>query len=84
MRYLPAERHRGRYENEVFTRRANAVGSPDDLSGKAALRQALAYRASPDITEKFRGILDPGTSEETIRGAQKCTSPSTRASAASS
>jgi len=67
MRYLPAERHQGRYEGEVFTRRANVVGSPAELSGKAALRQALAYRGSPDVTEKFGGILDPGTSEETIR-----------------
>jgi arylsulfatase A-like enzyme len=65
--YVPAPRHRGRYETEVFPRRPNAVGSLEDLAGKPALRRALAYRGSPDITERFGGILDPGTSEETIR-----------------
>jgi arylsulfatase A-like enzyme len=66
-RYIPAPRHLGRYENAVFTRRPNVVGSPDDLADKPALRRALAYRASEDITRTFGGILDPGTSEETIR-----------------
>ncbi len=65
--YVPAPRHRGRYEHEVFARRPNVVASPDDLTEQPALRRALAYRASPDITREFGGILDPGTSEETIR-----------------
>lgn len=65
--YVPATRHRGRYESEVFTRRPNVTASLDDLGEKPAVRRALAYRASPDITEMFGGILDPGTSEETIR-----------------
>jgi N-acetylglucosamine-6-sulfatase len=65
--YVPAPRHRGRYEQEVFKRRPNVVASPDDLDEQPALRRALAYRASPDITRAFGGILDPGTSEETIR-----------------
>lgn len=66
-RYIPAPRHRGMYESEVFQRRPNVVASVDDLMDKPALRHALAYRASDDITEAFSGILDPGTSEETIR-----------------
>jgi N-acetylglucosamine-6-sulfatase len=65
--YVPAPRHRGRYDSAVFERRPNVVGSPDELEDKPALRRALAYRASPDITEQFGSILDPGTSEETIR-----------------
>ncbi|NNM35285.1 MAG: sulfatase-like hydrolase/transferase, partial [Gemmatimonadetes bacterium] len=65
--YVPADRHRGRYESAVFDRRPNVVDSPDDLEGKPAIRRALATRASPDITQQFGGILDPGTSEETIR-----------------
>jgi arylsulfatase A-like enzyme len=65
--YVPAPRHRGRYEKEVFTRRPNVVSSLDELGEMPAVRRALAYRASPDITEQFGGILDPGTSEETIR-----------------
>lgn len=66
-RYIPAPRHLGRYEREIFTRRPNVVASPDDLADKPALRRALANRASDDITRTFGGILDPGTSEETIR-----------------
>lgn len=65
--YVPAPRHRGLYEDEVFTRRPNVTSSLDDLAEMPAVRRALAYRASPDITELFGGILDPGTSEETIR-----------------
>ncbi len=65
--YVPAARHLGRYDREVFRRRPNVVASHEDLEDKPALRRALAYRASPDITEQFGGILDPGTSEETIR-----------------
>lgn len=65
--YVPAPRHRGRYEEEVFTRRPNVVSSLDELAEMPAVRRALAYRASPEITEQFGGILDPGTSEETIR-----------------
>lgn len=65
--YVPAPRHRGRYENDDFTRRPNVVASLDELDEMPAVRRALAYRASPDVTEQFGGILDPGTSEETIR-----------------
>jgi N-acetylglucosamine-6-sulfatase len=65
--YIPAPRHRGRYEREMFARRPNVVASPEDLDGKPALRRALDYRASADVTRDFGGTLDPGTSEETIR-----------------
>ena len=65
--YVPAPRHRGRYEEAVFERRPNVVASYEELSDKPAIRRALAVRASPDISEQFGGILDPGTSEETIR-----------------
>jgi arylsulfatase A-like enzyme len=65
--YVPAPRHRGRYESEVFERRPNVVASPEELDQTSAVRRALAYRASADVTERFGGILDPGTSEETIR-----------------
>ncbi len=65
--YIPAPRHLGEYEARVFQRRPNVVAAPEELTGKPALRRALAYRASEDITREFGGILDPGTSEETIR-----------------
>ena len=65
--YVPAPRHRGRYEAEVFPRRPNVTSSLDELGEMPAVRRALEYRASPEITEQLGGILDPGTSEETIR-----------------
>lgn len=67
MPYMPAPRHMGRYEDEVFTRRPNVIGSTDELSGKPALRRALEEKYSDEIVEAFGGVLDPGTSEETIR-----------------
>ncbi len=66
--YLPAPRHRGRYEEEVFPRRANVVSGPDELIGKPALRRALSNKYSAEMLQMFgEAELDPGTSEETIR-----------------
>lgn len=67
MVYIPAPRHLGLYENEVFPRRDNV---PQDLSEleSAASREALEYRDSDEITDVFGvDFLDPLTSEETIR-----------------
>ena len=65
--YVPAPRHEGRYEGRTYERRPNVIREPGAPAGKPALRRALAYRASDDITARFGGILDPGTSETTIR-----------------
>ena len=65
--YVPADRHRGRYETAVFDRRPNVVGSPENLVGKPAIQRALAARSSPEVIAQLGSILDPGTSEETIR-----------------
>jgi N-acetylglucosamine-6-sulfatase len=66
--YMPAPRHRGRYEEEVFPRRENVVSSPDELTGKPALQRALRRKYSPEIVEMFgEDNLDRGTSEETVR-----------------
>jgi arylsulfatase A-like enzyme len=67
MGYVPAPRHRGRYEDKFFERRPNVVASYKDLPENSALRHALEYRASDAVTSKLGSILDPGTSEETIR-----------------
>ncbi|UCG84802.1 MAG: sulfatase [Gemmatimonadota bacterium] len=66
--YVPAPRHRGRYDDSVFTRRPNVVSSPEELTDKPALRRALLNKNSAEMVEMF-GLeeLDPGTSEETIR-----------------
>jgi arylsulfatase A-like enzyme len=66
--YMPAPRHRGRYEDRVFPRRANVVSSPEELTNKLALSRALRRKNSAEMVDMF-GLeeLDPGTSEETIR-----------------
>lgn len=66
--YVPAPRHRGRYEASLFPRRPNFLSSHEDLLDKPALQRALAAKMSPDIVEEFgMDELDPGTREETIR-----------------
>ncbi len=66
--YMPAPRHRGRYEESVFTRRPNVLSSHEELTGKPALRRALTAKASDEMVAMFgMDELDFGTSEETIR-----------------
>jgi len=66
--YVPAPRHRGRYEEMVFPRRPNNIASLSDLEGKPALQHALATKYSDEIVEEFgEAELDPGSSDETIR-----------------
>lgn len=67
MRYVPAPRHEGMYADAVFPRRANA-GGPPGRSDKPLVRKALDDKSSPEITDAFGAILDPGTSEDFIRG----------------
>ena len=66
--YVPAPRHRGRYEDELVPRRLNVVSSPAELVDKPILQRALQSKYSPEILEMFgEDNLDPGTSDETIR-----------------
>ena len=66
MRYIPAERHRGVYDDADFPRRPNA--SAFDIGREApAVQRALEYKNSPEIVDEFGAMLDPGTSEENIR-----------------
>lgn len=65
--YIPAPRHRGVYEEEIYPRQPNVVMSADALEGKPALRRSLRLRDSPAMAKEFAFMLDHGTSEETIR-----------------
>lgn len=66
--YMPAPRHRGLYEEEVFPRRDNAINSLEQLTGKPALHRALTYKHSDEIVEAWgEEELDPFSSDETIR-----------------
>ena len=42
--YIAAPRHRGRYADQEFPLRDNAVTSLDQLTGKPALRRALEFK----------------------------------------
>ncbi|HSM05422.1 MAG TPA: sulfatase [Longimicrobiales bacterium] len=67
MVYIPADRHLGRYEGEVFPRRGNVPAALDQI-GSAASRSALGNRASPEVMDVFgEDFLDPLTRESTIR-----------------
>jgi N-acetylglucosamine-6-sulfatase len=67
MVFLPADRHRGKYDGAVFPRRGNVPRAAADLQSEAS-RNALDLRASDEITRVFgQDFLDPLTSEETIR-----------------
>ena len=66
-RYVPAPRHKGRYEQKVFPRRPNTKVTAKETNGKKVLRRALARKRSPEMMKKFGEVLDHGTSEETIR-----------------
>jgi N-acetylglucosamine-6-sulfatase len=66
--YVPAPRHRGRYEEMTFPRRANNISALTELDGKPALQNALRTKYSSEIVDEFgEEELDPGSSDETIR-----------------
>ena len=65
--YIPAPRHRGSYEEEMYPRQPNVVRSADALEDKPALRRSLNMRDAPAMAKEFAFMLDYGTSEETIR-----------------
>ena len=66
--YVPAPRHLGRYESEVFPRRPNVIASLNELRDRPALLRALTNKHSDEIVDEFgEDELDFGSSEETIR-----------------
>ncbi len=66
-RYMPAPRHRGRYEDAVFPPRPNLVSGPEKLVGKPALQRALRKKTSPEMLDEFgEEWLDLGSSYETL------------------
>ena len=63
-KYQAAPRHVGTYSEKIFPRRPN---TSYDMSGKPVIEEALAIKESPESKEKWGNILDPGTSDDTIR-----------------
>ncbi len=64
--FTPASRHAGRYKDAFFERRKNVPSKPEDIAS-LAVRQALEQRNSSPIKEDWSVLMDPGTSEKTIR-----------------
>ncbi len=66
-KYIPADRHANQYNDKIYPRRKNAIDSANSIKDKYVIRNALSMKNSKEITQSFQSILDPGTSEETIR-----------------
>jgi arylsulfatase A-like enzyme len=66
--YVPAPRHRGRYEQAVFPRRPNVVDGLAGLADRPAVQRAVEARHSPEIQEMFKGVPAYEVTEEAIRG----------------
>jgi arylsulfatase A-like enzyme len=66
-RYIVAERHRGRYRNEIFPR--SKLGKPalHGALGSEMVQRFLERKQAPATVQEFGDILDPGTSEQSIR-----------------
>ena len=65
--YVPAPRHLGAYETQVLPRRPSVVKTLGDLGDKPAIRRALAYNATGDVTAIFGNVKAADIDETTIR-----------------
>jgi N-acetylglucosamine-6-sulfatase len=66
--FLPAERHRGRYQGKLFPRRPNYGLTAADRAGKPVLASALDEKKSAQIRQAFGAeVLDDRVSETTIQ-----------------
>jgi N-acetylglucosamine-6-sulfatase len=65
--YVPAPRHLGTYETQVLPRRPSVVKTLGDLGDKPAIRRALAYNATGDVTAIFGNVEAADIDETTIR-----------------
>ena len=66
-RYIAAARHQGRYRNEIFPRSQIAKSVEQAALGSAMVRRFLERKNEPATVQEFGSILDPGTSEQSIR-----------------
>jgi N-acetylglucosamine-6-sulfatase len=65
--YVPAPRHLATYERQVLPRRRSVVKTLGDLTGKPAIRRALAYNATGTVGPKDDTLAAPEVDETTIR-----------------
>ena len=66
-RYIAAQRHRGQYQKEIFPRSRIAKSPAEAAIGSEMVRLFLERKSSDAVVREFRDMLDPGTSEQSIR-----------------
>ncbi|MGH9870053.1 MAG: sulfatase-like hydrolase/transferase [Candidatus Polarisedimenticolia bacterium] len=66
-RYIAAQRHQGRYQKEVFPRSKIAKSPAAGTLGSEMVRRFLERKGSDASVREFGDMLDPGTSEQSIR-----------------
>jgi arylsulfatase A-like enzyme len=66
-RYIAADRHRGRYKDAIFPRSKIAKTPAQGVVGSAMIERFLQRKQSAEVVREFGEMLDPGTSEQSIR-----------------
>lgn len=67
MNYIAAEKYAGRYSDAMYRRAPTAIGPISRRPKSLMIEHILSMKESREIQDRFPGVLDPGTSEETIR-----------------
>jgi arylsulfatase A-like enzyme len=65
--YVAADRHRGRYKNEIFPRANIAKSAAQGVLGSVMVQRFLERKESEATVREFGDILDPGMAEQSIR-----------------
>jgi arylsulfatase A-like enzyme len=65
--YIAADRHRGRYKNEIFPRSSIAKSAAQGVLGSVMVQRFLERKESEATVREFGDILDPGMAEQSIR-----------------
>lgn len=66
-RYIAAERHRGRYRNEIYPRSKMVKSAAQGVAGSAMVERFLQRKQSEVTVREFGEMLEPGMSEQSIR-----------------
>ena len=65
--FMPAKRHKGRYDGKTMPRRPNYGLSEQDRESKPVIAKALEFRHVLEQDPAWIQEIDPGVSDETIR-----------------
>lgn len=67
MTYIAAGRHEGRFAEDIFPRAPSAQGPIAQRPKSRMISHLLALKDAPDVQRDLGEIMDPGTSEDSIR-----------------